>query len=273
MSESRRADREDRKAAINVEFIHLYAGSTEMTEEIRHNLHATEGIVSLLEAEGLPFCLTALIDDYSVDQERAALRNASLEFVLSLEPCPDYVAWESSLVPLARDLIADVREDRLLKGEASVSIRTHTCDVELVKQESDEDTLAALLGHLPQQNGPRVRMIELQPDTSQDIVVSWYEDRRERYTCAALTAAWHLCRLGMLDLPECEMLTLRPAVPFVAEGLWTILPTRYLHVESAALGIIESLQGKRFKRARRRMEYFFHRTRGTGELVPGGEPD
>lgn len=59
-----------------------------------------------------------------------------------------------------------------------------------------------------------------------------------RYTCLSLSAAWHLCRLGLFDYP-CGSIRALSEQPLVSEQTLTILPKSYQCVEGKAVELMQ----------------------------------
>jgi hypothetical protein len=248
------------KSKVNIEYAHVYAGTREIDREIGRGTSRVETYVSSEVSSRDHLSLSVLIDDYSSQAGSPMELAETIALVMELEPVPTHVVLESSLVGAAEEVLKLIDDTWLLRTESSLSLRVRASDIKLSRDEEwYEDSLSLLLGSLDKGRADDDPASPELADAREDLVLSRSDSGGgARYTCAALTAAWHLCRLGLVDLDERLFVHSSPQIPFAGHTLLTVLPTRYLTLESAALTIIGSLRGKRFKKARQRMEYVFH---------------
>jgi hypothetical protein len=252
----------NRKSAYNIEFAHVYLTDEGLTREALESAESAQRHLHELDSFGNDNCtaLCVLVDDYLPGGPERTPIGRMCEYLLELSPRPTHIVRESSLTGVADDVIRQLGTERVIRNAEGINLEAFSSDIALCRDELwMTDSMAALLGSLADDSGgiPSRATTDIQ-DTI--VLTRSLENQEVQYSCAILTAAWHLCRLGIYELEPEGILHADSDVPFAAEKALTILPTRYISLESAALMIIGSLRGKRYKKARRRMEYRFYAT-------------
>jgi hypothetical protein len=135
---------------------------------------------------------------------------------------PDHVVFEGKLGPVAQE-IADALEQR--HGLTWMNFRKHGKEV--------------LTFVLPggQQIGLKTR----------------WSTGREEWSCAILSAAWSLCRAGIMEFPKNSIVHLTEA-PVVGTRIVSVLHEKYRGVEAKVLQLIESAG---FQEVTNRLELVF----------------
>jgi len=236
---------------VNVEYMHLYIGRTPSDRELLNAKKTANQMLHQLKSHGRTFSLCVLIDDYTEPCCPRALKEEALDLVATLQPEPTHIVWESSLVSPAMRLMRNLRSDLVVESPKGVTLQTFSNDLELIHREDERDSLATLLDSAVGSD---------RPDYS-DQTSLVRRDETARLTCALLSATWLLVRLGLLPFDQVDDLSEGGPCSFVGSQLLTILPTHYIHIEHSALTILQSMHGKQFSKARRRIEYYFHQTR------------
>lgn len=195
----------------NIEFSHIYADENLGAEQ----LWGVNELKALLQKP--PFynqkvVTVVLIDDFHPDVfqfDEAKLRN---EFE-KLSVAPDFIGYESRLSPVADQLILEIPRSQLANEYFHEPERSVTLLIQDKKRFGLRDEF------------------EFAHD----------------YTCALLSAAWLLCRLGMYPAPEGVFREASDA-DFAAREIITILPQKYREVEERALDIIGATKFKDLKK-------------------------
>ncbi|MFH0869564.1 MAG: hypothetical protein V1866_00725 [archaeon] len=193
----------DIKTDYNIEFAHFYADK-ELSKEQVKSVSILNEFIKKLELEGKTYVVSVLVDDFHptifrLDKQRI------VEELNKLGVSIDFIGFESKLGVVGDQLIQDIPKP-LLKLE-----------------------------HF---NNPRKEVLMLEKDKEE---ISLEEEFKfmYRHTCALLSAAWSLCRLGVYNIPEDAVLSLGNKA-FAAKKTMTILPEQYKHVEDKVLDIISA---------------------------------
>ena len=252
------------EADCNVEFAHIYSSAdvTSIDPEQQESIRRAQSIVRTLSQRGESVALSLLVDDYScpgipdLNTVTEVLGKAGLK--------PDFVMRESALVTVAQSLI-DILPARLLyRTDDGLFLSTRSRDPLLWAVSNphlEHDFLEIFLlrqsEDLSVDTGRAQPMSRYQTTSSLVLLVS-EEEEKPHYSCALLTACWHLMRLGVppfADLHK-ELLATSNAC-FFARRIMTLLPARYLKLEAAALELISVAKSKRVRRHRHSLEYVF----------------
>ncbi len=190
----------EQEFAYHIEFAHCYADDT-FTQE--HDLAATELKKYLKNhVRNRPYITSVLIDEFN--PERTTLDIPA--FINMLEKrgaSVDFVAYESRFQSIADQLIAEIPRTEL---------------------------------RFEHFHGRAVMVFEGEEKT---IGLKEFSTMRQKHTCAILSAAWTLCRLGAFDFPIggiTDHATKKPR----AKKIVTILPETYRATEEKMKQIIAS---------------------------------
>lgn len=188
----------------NLEFAHIYADEQFGPEQAKGLVRANE-VMARLSAAGKTFVTSVLIDEFN------PINNTldEHEFIerLKVNNTPiDFIGYESRFTAIA-DLV----------------IRELPTSMLTLKNFNHPDRSVLML-----QDGPlKIGLEEKKP--------------KLKHTCAILSAAWTLCRLGVYQLPEGGVKVLNSKQKFVARKTITILPEKYRSNEDRVLEIIKNL--------------------------------
>lgn len=191
----------------NVEFAHIYANEKFGSEQI-HSIEILKEVLQKLKKENKTFVTCILIDEFNpsvsyLDDKRF------LKEVKKFGVPVDFIGYESKVVTIG---------DKLLK--------------ELPKSKLKLEHF-----HNPQKD------VLLLQEGGQKIGLREHYDIMYRHTCALLSAAWTLCRLGKYQIPRGSVKALARK-DFKAKKVITILPEKYREGEMKVLEIIGSTKFK-----------------------------
>lgn len=252
------------KADYNVEFAHIYSSAdvTSIDPEQRESIDRAQSIVRTLSQRGQSVSLSLLVDDYNcpgipeLNTVTEALGQAGLK--------PDFVLRESALTTVAQSLIDTLPARLLYRTDEGLFLSTRSRDPLLWAVSNphlEHDFLEIFLlrqsEDRPVDTSPAQPMSRYQT-TSSLVLLTSEEEEGPRYSCALLTACWHLMRLGVSPFADLhrELLATSDAC-FFARRIITLLPAKYLKLEAAALELISVAKSKRVRRHRHSLEYVF----------------
>lgn len=187
-----------------LEFAHVYADSI-FSEEQDDSLKAMK---VYLDRESHPTSLVVsaiLIDDLHVEEQTLDV-NEFIRCILRRGLAPDHVVFEGRLGPVALELSQRLPAD-FLSWEKFSKLEKKV----LVYQDGD-----AKIGLLTK-----------------------YEDGREEWSCAILSAAWSLCRAGVFPFPEDSIIRLTEA-PVIGKRIVSVLHTKYQSLEAKVERLIKA---------------------------------
>lgn len=186
---------------INIEFSHIYADEDFSAEHVE-SIKLLKKIIKSKKLKNSNITTSVLIDDFNaasliLDEEKF------LEQVRSFGVPVDFVAYESKFCDVADQIIRLLPQDKL-KIEYFNSVKK-----EVLILEND---------------GKKVGLKE-----------KFYT--HQRHTCAMLSSAWILCRLGCFEFSKGSVRGLG-GLAFKADELLMILPEKYRKSEEKANEII-----------------------------------
>lgn len=190
----------EQEFAYHIEFAHCYADDTFSQE---HSHAVTELKKYLANRVGDSSCITSvLIDEFN--PEHATLDIPAFISMLQKSDAPvDFVAYESKFQDIADQLIAEIPRTEL---------------------------------RFEHFHGRAVMMFDGKRKT---IGLKEFSTTRQKHTCAILSAAWTLCRLGAYDFPAGSITDHTTKKPR-AKKIVTILPETYRATEEKMKQIISS---------------------------------
>ncbi len=202
------------KAQLNIEYSHFYI-SDGIGAEQRRGLHEASQVLQQINVRNT---LLILIDDKAnndSDQKEHLLTLVNKELSVN-DRKPDFIVRESKLIEPAKELLAAIPGQQIWYRYG-------------------QDSCEAYL------------------KTSRNKARLWRQSIHSiQFSCALLSAAWLLCRLGELAVPQEAKLTQRQSVSLEAEHALTILPTRYKTLERRCHAI---LSVTKFSSALSRLSY------------------
>lgn len=144
-----------------------------------------------------------LIDD--VGASEAAFRNGLHQIIATARTQPDYFCRESKFADAADQIVNSLDPDRLV-----------------IRRFKDKTVLM------------------LKSDKGEFGLIDFGQERK-KYTCALLSCAWTLARLGAIKVNKREAMSsgVRDIVPFICDQTLTILPKAYEANENKVLEIIK----------------------------------
>lgn len=201
----------------NIEFSHIYANEPFSGEQL-NSIRLAKKKIKEWEKEKIPFVTSVLIDDYNVN-----VSNFDHEKLVSLIEQEgikvDFVGFESKFGKIAEQLIKEIPNEKT--------------KLEYFNEKQKEVLIL---------NGE-----------SRRIGLSETYNFSTRHTCAILSAAWSLCRLGVYPIPTKGVIN-RGSNTFAASKNFTILPKKYAGGETKVREIISLT---RFKSFNKKIEYQF----------------
>ena len=188
-----------------VEFAHIYADEVFGDEQ-----HESLTVMKrYLDEQSTPDSLVVsaiLIDDLHVKENTLDV----IEFIrciLRRGLAPDHVVFEGKLAPVADTIINSLPQD-------------------------------ALVWETFRKQGKRV--LSYVDERGQKIGLKNAWDEREEHTCALLSAAWSLCRAGVLPFPEEAIIRLTEA-PTTGMQVVSVLHSKYKGVEDKVIRLIRAI--------------------------------
>ncbi len=253
------------QAHVNVEFGHFYA---DVPTSSRMRRHVREGERTAVEAlhlarafrdRGLGCSTSILIDNYN---QRSKLTVQDVQDLTSSWPLqPDYLVWEADLVQLAGILANQLDPAYVMTDGFSRYLVTQGHDLEMSDVEPEGegslDQLYFALSRTGTTLRPTAPMSNFYYRMQVALQYASSQHGETLFSCPMLTAAWHLARLGVGGFEELPYSTLRDgALPFTAEQVYSVLPSRYLPVEAEVRTIL-SICPPALQSARARTKYLF----------------
>lgn len=191
-------------ADYNLEFAHIYADEQFGPEQAKGMACANE-VMTRLSAAGKTFVTSVLIDEFNPATNILDENDFVVKFKVNNTPV-DFIGYESRFTVVADTIIRELPTSMLT-----------------LKHFNHPDRSVLML-----QDGPlKIGLEEKKPNL--------------KHTCAILSAAWTLCRLGVYPMPEGGLKILNPRQKFVARKTITILPEKYRSGEERVLEIIKNL--------------------------------
>lgn len=206
----------------NIEYSHLYYKYEDnlITEEHRKSIELTKQLILSLESQKKSYCLSVLVDTH----EREHCDLDDIFKLLEKEGLtPDFIVNESALCEISRKVVKKIP---LINRKT-----TKKGDVHFVLKLPDEEK--------------RVSLIESEKDV-------------DFMTCPLVATTWQLFRFGKIEhlkLTE-ENFKSYTNKPFIGNKTFTIIPKKFMRVESDVYDIISSI--KSFRKIKRRILYIFY---------------
>ncbi len=206
------------KVDYNIEFAHIYSDQPELTDEQIKSAEVTKKLIKKITDENKTFVLTLLVDEYHPKFHKLNF-NRFLEKLCSFGVPPTYIAYESKLISAAKLLMKSIPQDMKKTTKFHPTI-----------------TVNEKITYLVDKTGKKIKL-----RTKGSIV------HFSRYTCAILSTAWVLLRLGVIQAKNAVELTgMTKPKPFAAKNIINVLPKKYEGVEIANKNIVLASQYKQF---------------------------
>ena len=231
------------KVAYSIEVAHTYASTLEtggmLKDEQLRSIDVARRLVKGLEAEGLSYSICVLVDDYHEGKHKVQVNVDRLATELEKAGCsPDFIVLESQLTRLGDRLLERIPDKYLLRSDGRVTFEANHVSFPLGTVHASSFT-----GYL-EADGPTVKTV--------------LKSRLGTYSCPLLTACWYLLRLGVEGFGELEVpMRQLSRKPLVGDRLLTVLPAKYVGLESQALEILEHTSTKTISKRRKEIEYYF----------------
>jgi hypothetical protein len=206
-----------KKFDFHIEFSHIYADEEFGEEQISGILKLKE-VIENLKAEGKTFITSILIDDFNPVQLKLD-EDIFLSKVRSYGVPIDFVAYESKFCPVANKIIKTLPNSNLIFEYFNSSNK------EILVLNS---------------NGKKIGLRERR-------------SMKQKHTCAILSSAWTLCRLGCYNFPKGSLKKLSNK-SYQAKEILTILPKKYMKSEDK---VIEIIQSAKFSKLLTKVHYVF----------------
>ena len=247
----------------NIEFAHVYSAesiaivSTEQQEGVRR----TRQIIQELSQQGTSFALSLLVDDYN--RSRPFDPGAAAYALDKAGLSPQFIMPESALVQVADSLIHMLPAKFLYETDDGLFLSTRSRDPLLwvsSTESPERDFLEIFLDRQAKDSQAfSTSANKTSPFQTTSVLCLRYVERGQvQYSCPLLTACWHLMRLGIPPFNSASDALFRVSDgSFFAERLITVLPSKYLKVEAAAMEIISLSKSKRVRRCKDLLEYLF----------------
>lgn len=189
--------------ALSIELAHIYADQ-DFSDEQRMSIDHAQKVIDQFKSQGA-VVTTVLIDDLHVEQTSLDVDG----YVKTLEEkgiIVDQVVFEGKLSPISDHIIRILPHDRL-------------------KWESFK-------------RGQR-RVLNFHSDSGEVIGLKIIRDDREEHTCAILSAAWSLCRLGIYPFPPESIMNLTGKSTY-GVNVVSVLHGKFEGVERKVLTLIKA---------------------------------
>ena len=224
--------RVEARAEFSIEFGHLYVEELRQDRPLLDFLSAEIETVrswtERLEREGRTFSLTCLVDDYENRVDRAWAVERVVSEYAKAGVRVNYIGFE-------RDCAATVPV--LISNLAPRNRLAHDGQVDFVRNTSRSQSWVTLAEPW------------IDPPNGDETY----------FNCSALATVWELARFGVEPYhSSLELWQGEPGVPFAADSLLTILPSRYISVESTVLDLISSIQPRILRKLVKRMGWVLY---------------
>lgn len=235
------------------------------------NINKTKKIIKALIDAKSSYCLTILLDDYSAGTRNDFEIEMLLNIFNEVNLLPDFIMYESKLVDIADKLISQIPDKWKTQSEGQLRFSTYMNDFFLRddsvqlhngNRDIDDNDKGDYKFIFMKEKGlfsNNIAVDKSSYDIVSDITLKTEMDGLSKYSCSLLTASWHLFRLGIPNFtnPYSDIFRISEK-PFFGDRSLTILPKRYLIVEANALDILSFVNKKSIKKARKKIEYYFH---------------
>lgn len=205
---------EYQKLDYGIEFYHVYDDEG-LLEEGKGSIDVAVEKIKEIVTNKKSYCVTLLIDDYRSksylidkeirDKKHLAIMDEFHTLLKSKKIHIDFFAFESMMVKVAKRIIKRLPANLIVK--------------DFYKQKQSYVTML-------KNQGFKIGLVE-----------AWEDD--VKYSCALLSAAWMLCRLGVEKIPSDRLVSVR-GKHFASKKIITILPKGYESTETKAKVILVS---------------------------------
>jgi hypothetical protein len=189
----------------HVEFCHFYSDQefgTEHADSINILLDVTRDF----RLKDVDFVTSILIDDVNVEENKHGY-NYVLDRVKLYGTRPNFVAFESRFTEVAEKIITLLPPSKIT----------------LEKFKQDDKSVLFF-----NSDGKKFALNDI------------YEDHKV-FKCVTLSAAWLLCKLGLIKFPHNSYIDITVGADISAEKIISILPKKYQQVEENVLDIVSAL--------------------------------
>lgn len=260
-----------KRAKLNIELAHMYPTRQDvrgmLTDEQRRSIDLTQEIIERLGEDATGATLCVLIDDYSAPcaVDPARLRDEILSHGLSV----DFIVNESRIAHFVDCFIERLPRRLILVDGGNTIFSTKTNSFLLwettaggKRRDFLETFVQHTLGDDKRLRLPHASMAShggsSHSYSSSATLKSCDLHGGGKYSCAVLTACWHMARLGVPPFSAlANEATAFSDKPFPGERIVTLLPVKYLKVEALAWELIASANTKVISKKKKMMEYRF----------------
>lgn len=199
---------------VNIEFAHIYSDE-QLSDEQLKSTELLKQITQNLEKENQIITTSILIDEFNVNSFSLCEKKMVEQLYVSV----DFIGYESRFAQIADLLIKEL-------------------PTSLLRLEYFNHSQREVLLFSNQAN--RVGLLEVR-------------NKSNRHTCAILSAAWTLCRLGVFNIPSGAINRISNK-PIYAKKVICILHEKYRRVEEKALALIGAT---RFSECINQIQHFY----------------
>ena len=206
------------KVDYNIEFAHIYSDQPNLTDEQIKSAKVTKKLIKKITNDNKTFVLTLLVDEYHPEFHKLNF-NKFLKKLSSLDVPPTYIAYESKMISAAKLLMKSIPHDmkKTMKFHPTITVNEK-------------------ITYIVDKTGKKIKL-----KTKGNVV------HFSRYTCAILSTAWVLLRLGVIQAKNAVELTgMTQPKPFASKNIINVLPKKYEGVEIANKNIVLTSRYKQF---------------------------
>ena len=215
-----------KKVDYNIEYAHIFTDVPRMGHRQRESVKIAKGIIKQLKKKKKNYVLTILVDEFTPTYSYLDVNN----FLLTLEKemvAPTYIVYESRLLPAVERLLGLLPKPKIIAREEKVNISGKKEIIKLKK------------------SGKEIAL--------EEIAKVKY---KSRYYTPLLIAAWHLLRLGQINIPGAIRKTnLTKDIPFFAKKTITIIPKKFREIDEKSLILIKNTK---FNKSIKNIEYIYY---------------
>lgn len=199
-----------------VEFAHIYADEV-WSDEHSESIEVMKEYLDRHNPDGLVVS-AVLIDELHVEVNTLDT-NEFIRCILRRGIAPDHIVFEGRLGEAAQMIVSQI------SGRISIPADQGGpgCDIKW---------------HHFKKAGKDVCFFEFTDGVQVPIITHWADGRKE-WSCAILSAAWSLCRAGVIDFPKDSIVSLT-AAPVYGEKIVSVLHSKYKGVEEKVARLIEA---------------------------------
>ncbi|MBU0894538.1 MAG: hypothetical protein KKF48_01095 [Nanoarchaeota archaeon] len=204
-----------KRVDYNIEYAHVYSDEEGLSDEQLRSIEVVKKLVKKLEKQGKTYVLTFLIDEYHPEYHKLNF-HSYMDKLAKLGASPTYVGYESRMISAAKLLIKSIPKDftKTPKFHPTIKVKEGNSYLKINNKKIKLKTQG--------------KMVHL-----------------SRYTCAVLSTAWALLRMGLVQSKNAVELTgLTEPKPFAGKKIINVLDRKYAPVEEANKDIIKSSKFK-----------------------------